>query len=472
MILNGKKNPENIYIDCTESFFSGLNTGIQRVVNEISSRSQMLSQSIGVPCIPVIGVGGKYYLLKDALKIRGELLEKLKNFKSLLKDSYYSFRSRFVNKSKKVHHYDDQSFPILDRSSWSFLLKAEYFSKEIVGLLVSVAQLQIMHFRLSTLVKPISMKSNDLLLIPDSFTGRYYDFTALKKTFKVNVTIIPLLHDIIPITHPEVAHERDAKIFRKTLDQMLSYSSGVMTVSSSVKENVEKYLSHSPISSRFLPVHFFYLGADFSREKKYRSHKNRSLEGVISSVIQKKFFLIVGTIEPRKGHMIALKAFNSLWKENFDSILVLVGRTGWKCEIILRQIERSPFQGEKLIFLSNLEDFELSKLYENATGLILPSVTEGFGLPMVEAMHFGIPVIASDIPVFREIGGDYPIYFDSASSDDLVRKLKLLDQNPSLRKREGRKWITWDESALKYIEESLVIFRETHHHQRDLQGII
>ncbi|AFS53997.1 glycosyltransferase family 4 protein [Leptospirillum ferriphilum] len=467
MILKGKKNPENIYIDCTESFFSGLNTGIQRVVNEISLRSQILSQSIGIPCVPIIGVGGKYYRLEDAQKIRGAFSEKLKNFKCLLKDSYYWFKSRSVRKSKKVYY--DQSFPILDRSSWYFLLKVEYFFKNIVRLLVSTVQLQIMHFRIRTAVKPISIKSNDLLLIPDGFTGRYYDFTALKKAFKLNVTIIPLLHDIIPITHPEVAHERGAKIFRKTLDQMLSYSSGVMTVSRSVKENVEKYLAHSSISSRFFPVRFFYLGADFSREKKYRPHKKRSFEGIISSVIQKKFFLIVGTIEPRKGHMIALKAFNSLWEENFDSVLVLVGRIGWKCEIILREIERSPFQGEKLIFLPNLEDWELSQLYENATGLILPSVTEGFGLPMVEAMHFGIPVIASDIPVFREIGGDYPIYFDWASSDDLVRKLKLFDQDPSLRKSEVKKWITWDESALKYIEESLVIFRETHS-QRDLQG--
>jgi len=122
-------------------------------------------------------------------------------------------------------------------------------------------------------------------------------------------------------------------------------------------------------------------------------------------------FLMVGTIEPRKGHQVALDAFEALWARGVDARLVVVGRRGWLEEALVASFENHPEKGRRLFWFSDADDRELSWLYDRVRAVILPSYAEGFGLPIVEAARRGRLVICSDIPVFHEVGRDGVIYF-------------------------------------------------------------
>lgn len=452
-------HPEVIYIDCTETFFSGLNTGIQRVVNELIHRTPMLGQSVGIPCIPVVGLGGRYYSLDNVQKVHGRFQKSLLRIKHCLRDHYYWARSKKKPErfSNHAHTITPQEIQKDDR----FLSKVESWIRNFVGQSFSLVQRQGPLFAIRLSVSPLYLDDHVLLLVPDGFSGRYYDLNALENAFYRGVTIIPLIHDLIPITHPEVAHEENIRTYAKKLDQVLSRASGIMTVSKSVKESLEHYISKTAPKHSGLPIRFFYLGADFSPKETSETIRYQYINEVLSEIYRQRFYLLVGTIEPRKGHLTAIEAFYNLWSENFDANLVLVGRVGWKCENILREIERVSLKYNRLFFLQDLGDRELAELYSRASALILPSLTEGFGLPLVEAMHFGIPVIASDIPIFREIGGDYPLYFEVGSPSDLAVKLKVIDMADPSTKKTTTKWTSWDESALSYIQVALEIYQSS-----------
>src|SRR5204863_4063210 len=130
--------------------------------------------------------------------------------------------------------------------------------------------------------------------------------------------------------------------------------------------------------------------------------------------------------------------------------LVIVGRLGWRSSELEARIRRHAQYGRRLHWLENASDSDLDYAYRHASALIFLSRCEGFGLPLVEAMRYGLPVFASDIPVFREVGGDYPTYI---APDD---KIMLLDTIGSFEEtlaatanvpRATGKWLSWTESA-------------------------
>ena len=111
--------------------------------------------------------------------------------------------------------------------------------------------------------------------------------------------------------------------------------------------------------------------------------------------------LMVGTLEPRKGHADIIHAFTRLWRQGRDERLVLVGRLGWQVEDLRDLILAHPAHGRKLFWFDDVNDAELFGIYEACRGVIVASYAEGFGLPLVEALGHGKPVLARDLPVFR-----------------------------------------------------------------------
>jgi glycosyltransferase involved in cell wall biosynthesis len=115
------------------------------------------------------------------------------------------------------------------------------------------------------------------------------------------------------------------------------------------------------------------------------------------------YFVAVGTLEPRKNHLMLLH----VWREMAETLgpatprLVLVGARGWDCENVLDLLERCDRLRTSVAWVDHLATPALRDLLEGATALLMPSFAEGFGLPVVEALAAGTPVLASDIPVFR-----------------------------------------------------------------------
>ena len=163
--------------------------------------------------------------------------------------------------------------------------------------------------------------------------------------------------------------------------------------------------------------------------------------------------------------MQTLAAFESLWQKKVPVHLVIVGAEGWKslpddqrCNIpeIMQTILRNRQLGKKLFFLEGVNDEQLNALYENSTCLIAASEGEGFGLPLIEASRRGLPIIARDIPVFREVAGMHAYYFDGLEPATLAKAINEwlnLYANGRHPKSSGLSWLTWKESveALKSV---------------------
>jgi glycosyltransferase involved in cell wall biosynthesis len=188
-----------------------------------------------------------------------------------------------------------------------------------------------------------------------------------------------------------------------------------------VSDDVLLYLREQ---NRVIPggrIEYFPLGSDFGTVAK--GEPSKAVRGIFGHAFSPTF-LVVGTLEPRKSQATVLDAFELLWQRGDASRLILVGREGFGSHVLARRILRHPERGRRLIWLSKASDADLELCYRNATALINVSRHEGFGLPIVEAQHRGLAVIASDIPVFREVGGDRVAY---VPPDDEIALAKAIE---------------------------------------------
>jgi len=146
--------------------------------------------------------------------------------------------------------------------------------------------------------------------------------------------------------------------------------------------------------------------------------------------IDKDYILFVGTLQPRKNIVKLIEAFSKIERENL--ILIIVGKKGWLYEDILSAPQKFGV-GERVKFLDFVEDKDLPSLYKNALCFVLPSLYEGFGLPVLEAMKYGCPVLTSNVSSLPEAGGDAAIYFDPTDAEDIASKIEKVISNPKLR---------------------------------------
>ena len=158
-----------------------------------------------------------------------------------------------------------------------------------------------------------------------------------------------------------------------------------------------------------------------------------------------KIFLMVGTIEPRKGHALVLDTFEQLWAQGSNDKLCIVGKPGWNMDTFMLRLRTHPEAGNRLLLLDHASDAVLQEAYRRSDALIQASAGEGFGLPLIEAGQHGKPVLCSDIPVFHEVGGDHALYFPR-TVEGLSRCISFFDDHcgtdriPDSRKITKRSW--------------------------------
>ena len=134
-------------------------------------------------------------------------------------------------------------------------------------------------------------------------------------------------------------------------------------------------------------------------------------------------FLMVGTIEPRKGYAEVLEAFDQLWAAGHAMNLVVVGKAGWMVDDTLARFQSHVRLGEDFFWLDAASDECLEDMYQCATCLIAASKGEGFGLPLIEAARHGVPMIVRELPVFREVAGESAYYFGGPESAGLAESV-------------------------------------------------
>lgn len=138
------------------------------------------------------------------------------------------------------------------------------------------------------------------------------------------------------------------------------------------------------------------------------------VSGLAETPASSPYFVMVGTIEPRKNHLLILNLWRALRAEGVEPMprLILIGSRGWENENIVDMLERSPALAGIVEERGRVSDQEMTTLVRGSNALLLPSFAEGYGLPLTEALALGVPVLCSDIPVFREIGGEIPEFID------------------------------------------------------------
>jgi len=231
------------------------------------------------------------------------------------------------------------------------------------------------------------------------------------------VEISIVVYDILPILVPEYFHEGMQRVFPTWLDMVAKCADNIICISDSVAKDVEEYIAENATTiSRRLPqtVSFFHLGADFDAIENVQQEEFQGMQ-------LSKSFLMVGTIEPRKGHADVLSAFKLLQEESNDYNLIIVGKAGWNSDELIRELEQLNKSSQNIHWLKDIDDNVLSLLYQNCCALISASHGEGFGLPLIEAAHHGLPIVARRLPVFLEVAGEGAYYFEESSSPKTIK---------------------------------------------------
>ena len=196
-------------------------------------------------------------------------------------------------------------------------------------------------------------------------------------------------------------------------------------------------------------VHWFHLGADLEHSAPSTGWPEAYAK-VTDATDARPTFLMVGTLEPRKGHAQALTAFEALWADGHALNLVIVGKSGWLVDDLIERIRSHPENGTKLFWLNGASDECLEDLYGRATCLLAASEAEGFGLPLIESARRGLPILARDLPVFREVAGSAAYYFadngDVGLSVSIARWLLLYEEGKAPTP-DALAWLTWQQSA-------------------------
>ena len=222
--------------------------------------------------------------------------------------------------------------------------------------------------------------------------------------FKTLQTIF-LLHDIIPITHPEFTLPNATRNHRQYVRRISAVSKMVIVNSEFTKKCIADYSSAESFPVPRISV--AHLGVEKIFDRQYVD----AFDVVAPSV---PYFVFIATIEPRKNHLLLLHVWQRLTEKLGQNSpkLILIGRRGWENENALDFFERSPSVQEHVLECSQVSDRLLLKLLKGATASLFPSYIEGYGLPLAESLAVGTPVICSDIPPFREIAGDIPEFVD------------------------------------------------------------
>lgn len=437
--------PRRIFIDCTNTYLTGLNTGIQRVVRGLVDREASLSLHAGAPCVPVIVFQGQYWpFSKEQRTLVQDKINGCARSRRTARGRFVKFQNAILGLSERLH---------IPRGIAEMPLSViRHVLARLLWRIQEVAPLLVLREHKVRAIKP---KEHDLLIIPDAFWGEYGQLSAIELFAKAGCSIVPVIHDVVPLTHPEYFPHFNVQPFTDGLERILAVSCGILTVSRSAMSDVGRYCSERGYKN--LSLDYAYSGADFLKPSEDIA---RDIRQEITDRCDFRPFLMVGTVEPRKGYQTALDAYQLYQEGGGRRPLVIVGRLGWKETEIVTRMRAVASSCGSVYFYDDASDQELGALYKGAGALIFASHYEGFGLPLVEAMHQGLPVIASDIPVFREIGQQYPSYFRTGSAKDLCRALQEFDQIGNELCRPSRPWPSWDEAAPSYIDKAIRFYAQ------------
>lgn len=261
-----------------------------------------------------------------------------------------------------------------------------------------------------------------------------------------------IVHDLLPITTPEFFDRNLREYFPLWLEEILARADIIMTDSHATLDDLLAWSRNdSRASSELPPVSVLPLGADLPAAG--GTARERALDRAAAALV-----LVVGTIEPRKGVEVVLdvaETFAAAGEATEHSSadrraveFILLGGRGWIDQGTLARLEGAVEAGV-VTWLNNADDATLAELYRGCDLLLAPSRAEGYGLPIVEAQTYGLPVLARDIAVFREVGGEAAAYFGSDA--ELAGAIRVALDDPP-QPQDATMLPSWADSAQALLD--------------------
>lgn len=325
----------------------------------------------------------------------------------------------------------------------------------------------------------IELCASDTLLHLDLATTPVYlafEHGLYKNYQQSGIRVLTLVYDLLPVRLTQCFPPAMEQHHRQWLKAVASFN-GALCISKDVAGDLRQWFRQQHLDVSHLQIDWFKLGSDIgtfglgSTAASTQPHLRLKRFGVA----QAKTFLMVGTIEPRKGYADVLDAFDAVWAQGLDCRLVIVGREGWThlpleqrsaiTEVIYR-LEQHPERFRRLVWLSAADDASLEQAYAAADCLIAASLGEGFGLPLVEAASRGVPALARDIAVFREVAASGTVFF---TADNLTKA--IIDWQPPQQATEAPTALTWQDSAhavLAWLSDLATQTVQSHHTEPEL----
>ena len=259
-----------------------------------------------------------------------------------------------------------------------------------------------------------------------------------------------VIYDLLPVQMPACFPAPVQSMFPHWLRTISSLADGLVCISKAVADDLLVWLdANQPARTRPLDIGWFHLGADF------RPAVAQAVDhACLAAAAARPTVLVVGTLEPRKGHVDALNAFDLLWADGLDVGLTLVGRTGWLMGELERRILAHPQLGRRLHWVQDADDNLVAGLYGRSGALLMASEGEGFGLPLVEAARAGLPVISRDLPISREVCGENALYFIGGAEPLAAALRRWLTLRASGRVPDPARitTVSWEESSRRLAQ--------------------
>jgi glycosyltransferase involved in cell wall biosynthesis len=251
---------------------------------------------------------------------------------------------------------------------------------------------------------------------------------------KMGVRPIFFIHDLIPLTHAEYCRPNEDIKHKQRITQAIKLGTGLILNSAYTESILQDFANEQNLQLPATVVSR--LSAELPVQSSVQSSAAVDLVGAAPAL---PYFVMLGTVEPRKNHLMILQIWRSLFEKYGANTpkLIVIGQRGWECEQVIDALERSTAVRTHVVENNDCSDTELAGILKGACALLFPSFVEGYGIPLVESLQLGTPVIASDIPVFREIGQGVPDFINALDGMGWLKAIEAyMQEHSAMRKSQ------------------------------------
>lgn len=301
--------------------------------------------------------------------------------------------------------------------------------------------------------EPIEIHTDDIFLGLDLCHNVRHGLKFFEEFRQRGGLVYFVVYDLLPLLLPHCFPPEIDRHHNEWME-VVAQGDGVLCISRSVADDVKMWFDQvQPMRYRPFNIGWFHLGADIENSLPTKGFPE-GFEHDLQKFAAAPTILMVGTVEPRKGHDQVLKAFELLWMTGIAVNLVIAGKKGWMVDSLADRMANHKEMNQKLFWYEKISDEALQRLYEAADGVLMASEGEGFGLPLIEAAQHSCPILARDLPVFREVAGQHASWFSGHSrlniASSLIKWIGELKKGTAIPSA-GMKWLTWKESSAQIV---------------------